>query len=94
MQFPTMDTYALSYEQRVFRPNTYIYCAICQSQLVVPGSLFEGKQEQIVMIGCSPKPDRNGPRMIGMLGFHLNRSVGPVRSLTEFAHQLIKERHS
>jgi len=95
---PNLNAYAFSYELGVTKPDSTIYRAVCSDLGVVPGHLFGdsaqvamiGDSAQVAMIGDSPRCDRDGPRAIGIKGFHLARSAtGSIRDLTHFARLVI-----
>lgn len=91
--FPDLDAYAFSYKLCAMKPDALIYQSICRALAVTPGHLFGNQSEQIAMVGDSLKCDRDGPKGVGMLGFHLDRSGrGPIRDLVQFAHLIIKSR--
>ncbi|WP_341524016.1 HAD family hydrolase [Pseudomonas sp. G.S.17] len=93
--FPDLDGYAFSYEVGAIKPHAMIYQSICTSLAVSPGELFGVQKEQIAMVGDSLKCDRDGPRAVGMLGFHLDRSGrGAIRDLVQFAKLVIEARHT
>lgn len=88
--FPDLDAYALSYELGVIKPDPEIYQSICRMLGIAPGHLFERNANQVAMIGDSIRCDRNGPREVGIRGFHLNRSgEGDFADLVEFARVVI-----
>ncbi len=87
---PDLNAYSFSYELGVTKPDPAIYRAVCHDLGVVPGHLFGGAA-QVAMIGDSPRCDRDGPRAIGIKGFHLDRSgSGAIRNLVQFA-ELVAE---
>ncbi|MEX5568830.1 HAD family hydrolase [Pseudomonas syringae] len=91
--FPQLNGYAFSFELGVMKPAPAIYHSICSQMDVEPGHVFGGERGQVVMIGDSKKCDQDGPRTIGMMGFHLDRvGRGPVRDLAQFA-QLVIDRN-
>lgn len=91
--FPELDGYAFSYQVGAMKPDALIYQSICASLAVSPGELFGDQKEQIAMAGDSLKCDRDGPRAVGMLGFHLDRSGrGELRDLVHFAQLVIESR--
>ncbi|QVI83360.1 HAD family hydrolase [Pseudomonas viridiflava] len=91
--FPDLDGYAFSYQVGAMKPDAFIYQSICNALQVTPGHLFGDQHDQIAMVGDSLKCDQDGPRAVGMLGFHLDRSGrGPVRDLVQFAHLIIESR--
>jgi HAD superfamily hydrolase (TIGR01549 family) len=91
--FPDLDGYAFSYQVGAMKPDALIYQSICSALQVTPGHLFGGQHDQIAMVGDSLKCDQDGPRAVGMLGFHLDRSGrGGVRDLVQFAQLVIESR--
>jgi HAD superfamily hydrolase (TIGR01549 family) len=93
--FPDLDGYAFSYQVGAVKPDALIYQSICRALAVTPGHLFGDKNEQIAMVGDSLKCDQDGPRGVGMLGFHLDRSgKGAVRDLVQFAQLVIASRRN
>lgn len=93
--FPDLDGYAFSYEVGAIKPHALIYQSICTSLAVLPGELFGDQKEQIAMVGDSLKCDRDGPRAVGMLGFHLDRSgKGAIGNLVQFARLVIESRRN
>lgn len=91
--FPDLDGYAFSYRVGAIKPDALIYRSICTALAVSPGEMFDDRKEQIAMVGDSLKCDRDGPRAVGMLGFHLDRAGrGDVRTLVEFANLVIDAR--
>lgn len=90
--FPGLDGYAFSYEEGVTKPHPAIYRSICQKLGVAPGDYFGTNAIQVAMIGDSVKCDRDGPRGVGMMGFHLDRSgKGDFADLVRFAQLVIEE---
>lgn len=88
--FPNLDGYAFSYEVGAMKPDPIIYKTICNRLEVEPGHVFGGERGRVVMIGDSKRCDQDGPRTIGMMGFHLDRvGQGPVRDLAQFAKLVI-----
>ncbi|WP_025856801.1 HAD family hydrolase [Pseudomonas sp. CHM02] len=93
--FPDLDGYAFSYQVGAMKPDAVIYQSICNALQVSPGHLFGDQHDQIAMVGDSLKCDQDGPRAVGMLGFHLDRSGrGAVRDLVHFAQLVIESRRS
>ncbi|KPZ23574.1 HAD family hydrolase [Pseudomonas tremae] len=89
--FPQMDGYAFSYQLGVMKPHPAIYHSICNQMNVEPGHLFRDGVGRVLMIGDSPRCDRDGPRAAGILGFHLDRSGnGGFHQLDEFAQLVIE----
>ncbi|KHK66452.1 HAD family hydrolase [Pseudomonas frederiksbergensis] len=93
--FPKLDGYAFSYQVGAMKPDAVIYQSICNALQVTPGHLFGDQHDQIAMVGDSLKCDQDGPKAVGMLGFHLDRSGrGAVRDLVQFAQLVIESRRS
>jgi len=93
--FPELDGYAFSYQVGAMKPDAVIYQSICNALQVSPGHLFGDQHDRIAMVGDSLKCDQDGPRAVGMLGFHLDRSGrGAVRDLVQFAQLVIESRRS
>jgi FMN phosphatase YigB (HAD superfamily) len=90
--FSDMDGYAFSCELGVMKPNRAIYTSICNQMGVVPGHFFSGETGRIVMIGDSRRCDRDGPRTVGILGLHLDRTgCGQIKDLAQFAKIVIAQ---
>lgn len=88
--FPSVIFHAFSYEVGVTKPNPVIYHSMCKSMGVESGHLLGAGARSVLMIGDSKKCDQNGPRTIGMMGFHLDRAgQGPIRDLAQFAQLII-----
>jgi FMN phosphatase YigB (HAD superfamily) len=90
--FPDMDGYAFSCELGVIKPNPAIYQAVCNQMNVEPGSYFGNGAGRVLMIGDSGRCDRDGPRLIGVMGFHLDRAgCGPVNNLLQFVELVLDQ---
>ena len=90
--FPHMDGYAFSYEVGAMKPNLGIYLAVCEQIGIAPGDYFSTHQAQAVMIGDSVRCDQDGPRVAGMMGYHLDRSGrGAINNLVQFARLVIEK---
>ncbi|ORL53298.1 HAD family hydrolase [Pseudomonas putida] len=88
---PELNAYSFSYELGLTKPAPVIYRAVCRDLGVVPGHLF-GDSAQVAMIGDSPRCDRDGPRAVGIKGFHLDRSgTGAIRDLLQFAELVVAQ---
>ncbi|MDN4511977.1 HAD family hydrolase [Pseudomonas sp. 2,4-D] len=88
---PDLNAYSFSYELGVTKPDPAIYRAVCHDLGVVPGHLF-GDVAQVAMIGDSPRCDRDGPRTVGIKGFHLDRSgTGTIRKLVQFVELVVAQ---
>ncbi|PIO94362.1 haloacid dehalogenase [Pseudomonas syringae] len=86
---PALDAYVFSYQAGVTKPDPIIYRETCSLLGVQPGNEFSG-QGRVVMIGDSPRCDRDGPREVGISGFLLGRGrPDGFSSLVGFAHTII-----
>ena len=89
--FPLMDGYAFSYEVGALKPDPAIYQSICARIGVEPGHYFGDELGRVLMIGDSQRCDRDGPRVVGISGFYLNRtSHGQIHDLIQFARMVIE----
>lgn len=70
--FPGITAHGYSYELGCMKPDPSIYLQTCERLGLRPGNDFAG-QGRIVMIGDSPRCDRDGPRIVGIQGFLLRR---------------------
>lgn len=90
--FPAVDAFALSYEVGAIKPEPLIYEAICDllgvqtHRHVLPGS------PSVLMIGDSPRCDRDGPRALGISGHLLTRGRGGVEDLVQFAELILQSK--
>ena len=90
--FPNLDGYAFSYEIGVMKPEKEIYTSLCKQMNVEPGHGFHDAGDRILMIGDSQRCDRDGPRAVGIMGFHLDRmGHGKIRDLVQFARLVIDQ---
>lgn len=88
--FPQLNGYAFSFELGVMKPAPAIYHSICSQMDVEPGHLFGGGRGRVVMIGDSKRCDQDGPRLVGMMGLHLDRKrQGAINDLQQFAELVI-----
>ena len=88
--FPNLDGDAFSYEVGAIKPDPVIYQSICRQMEVEPGHLFDDGRGRVLMIGDSKKWDQDGPRLVGMMGLHLDRKgQGAINDLTRFADLII-----
>ncbi|WP_449100753.1 HAD family hydrolase [Pseudomonas veronii] len=88
--FPNIKHHAFSFELGVTKPDPHIYRFICGQMGVDPGHCFDAEKGQVLMIGDSPKCDRDGPRAAGIMGHLLRRDGhGPITDLTQFAQLLL-----
>ncbi|AUY33346.1 HAD family hydrolase [Pseudomonas sp. PONIH3] len=87
---PKHTAFALSYELGVTKPDPFQYMKACHELSVIPGKLEE-EAPRVVMVGDSPKCDRDGPLAVGIRGFHLDRrGIGPLRDLREFVTLILR----
>lgn len=90
--FPTMDGYAFSYELGIMKSDPKIYLSACDQMGVEPGDCFGVELGRVFMIGDSPRCDRDGPRVVGIMGLLLRRTgAGKIRDLTQFARLVIDQ---
>lgn len=86
--FPTMEAYAFSYEIGAIKPDPLMYSTACIALGLKPIQVL-GSQE-VVMIGDSLRCDCHGPRQMGMVGAHLDRSAsGEISNLVDFVHLIL-----
>lgn len=87
--FPHMDGYAFSYEVGALKPYPGIYQSICTLMDVEPGHYFGDELGRVLMIGDSQRCDRDGPRVVGISGFYLDRTGhGKIHDLIQFARMV------
>ncbi|ARD13734.1 MULTISPECIES: HAD family hydrolase [Pseudomonas] len=83
---PEVDGFALSFELGVMKPDAGIYHDICHQLGVRPLWDMGASSDRVVMIGDSLKCDQDGPRRIGISGYHLDRKgAGRFGNLLHFA---------
>jgi FMN phosphatase YigB (HAD superfamily) len=70
--FPSITAHGFSYELGCMKPDPCIYRQTCERLGLQPGNDF-AVQDRVVMIGDSPRCDRDGPRVVGVHGFLLRR---------------------
>lgn len=86
-----VDGFALSYDVGVMKPHPDIYREICHQLGVFPGLNMPHSDERVAMIGDSVQCDRDGPKAVGISGFHLDRKgKGPISCLMQFAELALK----
>lgn len=91
--FPHIDGYAFSFEAGVMKPDPSIYRLVCDQLGVEPGHYFSDRTGRVLMIGDSQSCDRDGPRAVGVTGFHLDRTGrGKIYDLAQFAEMVISEK--
>ncbi|WP_433860415.1 HAD family hydrolase [Pseudomonas thivervalensis] len=84
---PGLDAYCFSSEVGLMKPDAGIYLSICHMLGFASDQFLGASPERVVMIGDSRKCDQNGPRQIGIKGFHLDRAgAGRFGNLLRFAH--------
>jgi FMN phosphatase YigB (HAD superfamily) len=90
---PEVDGFALSFELGVMKPDAGIYHGICHQLGVRPIWDMGASSDRVVMIGDSLKCDQDGPRIIGISGYFLDRrGAGPFSNLLRFAESVIEQR--
>lgn len=86
---PGLDAYALSAELGLMKPDPAMYRITCAKLGVLPERVVGSKAAQVLMIGDSRRCDRDGPRTIGILGYHLDRNrAGRFGDLLEFSQAI------
>lgn len=86
-----VDGFALSYDVGVMKPHPGIYREICHQLGVTPSLDMPHSRERVAMIGDSVQCDQDGPRAVGISGFHLDRKGnGSISSLMQFAELALK----
>ncbi|OQR29719.1 haloacid dehalogenase [Pseudomonas sp. Bc-h] len=90
--FPSIVVHGYSYELGCMKPESSIYLQTCQRLGVQPGNDFAG-QGRVVMLGDSPRCDRDGPRIVGIQGFLLKRGGhSGFTSVGQFAQAILRSR--
>ncbi len=93
--FHRVDAFTLSYEIGVMKPHSLIYEVMCASLGVQPGRDWLQGASSVLMIGDSPKCDRDGPRAVGISGFLLDRTKGSaIPDLVHFANMVLAGQQS
>lgn len=88
------DGFALSYELGITKPHPDIYREICLRLAVPPSWDMTASGGRVVMVGDSPQCDRDGPRIIGISGYYLDRKgAGRISNLAQFAELVIQNRY-
>jgi FMN phosphatase YigB (HAD superfamily) len=92
-QLPAVDKFAFSYELGVMKPDPVIYQILCRELGVTPGrDWYRGGIASVLMIGDSPRCDRDGPRAVGVSGFLLRRdSPESFENLVQFANAVLAQ---
>lgn len=92
--FPGLDVYAFSYALGIMKPDPEIYRSVSSQMGIEPGHYLSKDSASAVMIGDSKRCDQDGPRSIGMMGFHLDRkSAGSKSDLQQFAELVMEHNH-
>lgn len=92
--FPGLDAYAFSYALGIMKPDPEIYRSVSSQLGIEPGHYLSKDNANAVMIGDSKRCDQDGPRAVGMMGFHLNRkSAGSNSDLQQFAELVMEYNH-
>lgn len=66
-----------------------IYRSICSQFGIEPGNYLCRQKGEVLMIGDAKRCDRDGPRSVGITGFHLDRTGrGSLNDLVQFADLL------
>lgn len=87
--FPHVQCHAFSYELGVMKPTPEIYLAVCREMGMEAGRRDDVKG-RVVMIGDSRKCERDGPRAVGIMGYHLDRSgLGQISDLMQYTNRVI-----
>lgn len=82
--FPMLDAYTFSYEVGLIKPDPLVYSTACEALGLNPIHVLD--TQQVVMIGDSLRCDCQGPRQVGIVGVHLERSPsGTMSDLMSFA---------
>ncbi len=90
---PQVSAFALSYQLGVMKPDPEIYQSMCYTLGVRPDHDWIQGTSTIWMVGDSPRCDRDGPRALGIRGYHLARGKhGAIRDLVHFASLLLAAR--
>lgn len=77
------------------KPHADIYRAICHQLAVRPSWDMTVAGDEVVMIGDSVACDRDGPKVIGISGYYLDRKgEGRIRSLDQFAKLIMEDRRT
>jgi FMN phosphatase YigB (HAD superfamily) len=77
------------------KPHADIYRSVCRQLNVRPSRDMTAAGDRVVMIGDSVTCDQEGPRVIGISGYHLDRKgAGRIRTLDQFAKLVIEDRRT
>lgn len=88
--FPKLHGYAYSYELGLMKPNPAIYQAVCAHMGIEPGHYLDERKGGVFMTGDSKRCDQDGPRSVGIMGLHLDRTGrGSINDLLQFAELVI-----
>jgi FMN phosphatase YigB (HAD superfamily) len=90
---PEVDSFAMSFDVGMMKPDAGIYHDICYQLRVQPVWDMGASSDRVVMIGDSLKCDQDGPRAVGISGYYLERkSAGRITNLLDFAEAIIGHR--
>ncbi|WP_024692640.1 HAD family hydrolase [Pseudomonas syringae] len=88
--FPNLEAYAFSFELGVMKPHPVIYQSICDQMKIEAGQYLSRGAGGVYMIGDSKRCDQDGPRSVGIMGLHLDRTGrGSINDLVQFAELVI-----
>lgn len=81
--YSNLDAYLLSCELGVMKPDLKIYKHACKQLNVAP--------QHVYMVGDSLRCDRDGPRVLGIAGYYLdrNKGAGDYTDLLSFAQDVL-----
>ncbi|HFH3756465.1 TPA: HAD family hydrolase [Pseudomonas aeruginosa] len=86
--YPSVDACGFSFALGAMKPEPFFYRATCELLGADTGDYFGNNK--VVMIGDSPRCDRDGPRAVGIRGVLLNRQSGnDFRNLVEFSDTVL-----
>lgn len=86
--YPTVDAYGFSFAVGAMKPEPFLYRATCE--LLGADTTDYFGDNSVVMIGDSPRCDRDGPREVGMGGYLLNRAGGKdFTNLADFTDAIL-----
>ncbi|MGX1126553.1 hypothetical protein [Pseudomonas sp. HLS-6 TE3448] len=90
-RFDDVDAFALSSELGIMKLHPDIYRHIC-SRLGFPLPWdVTTPADHVVIIGDSPRCDRDGPALVGISGYHLDRTGGgQITDLVQFATRVLE----
>ena len=87
---PCLDIYAYSYRLAMLKPEPQMHQWGSEQFGVTPGGGF-GSGDAVHMIGDSIRCDRDGPRVVVIMGHHLERrGSGHITSLLQLAQMVVE----